>query len=84
MTAAGAAMDALIGHTRLFIELLRKLLIEYADKKVIHVICDNYPHHPLALGVHRAGEVTLDVLPRRRHRALRPGEHVVRADARAG
>ena len=31
--------------SRLFIELLRKLLIEYADKKVIHVICDNYCIH---------------------------------------
>lgn len=32
-------------NSRLFIELLRKLLVEYADKKVIHVICDNYVIH---------------------------------------
>ena len=32
-------------HSRLFIELLKKLLVEYADKKVIHVICDNYTIH---------------------------------------
>src|SRR5882724_4571880 len=27
-------------NSRLFIELLKKLLVEYADKRVIHVICD--------------------------------------------
>jgi transposase len=32
-------------NSRLFIELLKKLLIEYADKRVIHVICDNYAIH---------------------------------------
>lgn len=32
-------------NSRLFIELLKKLLIEYADKQVIHVILDNYCVH---------------------------------------
>jgi transposase len=32
-------------NSRLFIELLKKLLIEYADKQVIHVILDNYSIH---------------------------------------
>jgi transposase len=32
-------------NSRLFIELLKKLLAEYADKKVIHVILDNYGIH---------------------------------------
>jgi len=32
-------------NSRLFIELLEKLLIEYIDKEVIHVICDNYGIH---------------------------------------
>jgi transposase len=31
--------------SRLFIELLKKLLVEYADKKVIHVILDNFSIH---------------------------------------
>jgi transposase len=32
-------------NSRLFIELLKKLRVEYADRKVIHVICDNYCIH---------------------------------------
>lgn len=32
-------------NSRLFIELLKKLLGEYADRKVIHVILDNYAIH---------------------------------------
>lgn len=32
-------------NSRLFIEMLRKLLKAYADKKVIHVILDNYTIH---------------------------------------
>ena len=32
-------------NSRLFIELLKKLLVEYADKRVIHVILDNYSIH---------------------------------------
>ena len=32
-------------NSRLFIELLKKLLATYADKKVIHVILDNYIIH---------------------------------------
>ena len=32
-------------NSRLFIGLLKKLLVEYADRKVIHVICDNYTIH---------------------------------------
>jgi transposase len=32
-------------NSRLFIELLRKLLVAYADKKVIHVVLDNYCIH---------------------------------------
>lgn len=32
-------------NSRLFIELLKKLLSEYADRKVIHVICDNFSIH---------------------------------------
>lgn len=32
-------------NSRLFIELLKKLLIAYADRKVIHVICDNFSIH---------------------------------------
>jgi transposase len=32
-------------NSRLFIDLLRKLLVEYADKTVIHVILDNYTIH---------------------------------------
>ncbi len=32
-------------NSRLFIDLLKKLLVTYADKKVIHVILDNYIIH---------------------------------------
>jgi transposase len=32
-------------NSRLFIDLLKKLLIEYVDKQVIHVILDNYAIH---------------------------------------
>ena len=32
-------------NSRLFIDLLKKLLIEYADKRVIHVVLDNYVIH---------------------------------------
>jgi len=32
-------------NSRLFIELLRKLLAEYAERKVIHLILDNYTIH---------------------------------------
>jgi transposase len=32
-------------NSRLFIDLLKKLLVEYADKKVIHVILDNFVIH---------------------------------------
>jgi transposase len=32
-------------NSRLFIELLKKLLATYSDKRVIHVICDNYVIH---------------------------------------
>jgi transposase len=32
-------------NSRLFIDLLKKLLVEYADKRVIHVILDNYVIH---------------------------------------
>ena len=32
-------------NSRLFIELLKKLLTEYADRQVIHVILDNYTIH---------------------------------------
>jgi transposase len=32
-------------NSRLFVELLKKLLVEYADRKLIHVICDNYSIH---------------------------------------
>ncbi len=32
-------------NSRLFVDLLKKLLTEYADKKVIHVILDNYCVH---------------------------------------
>ena len=32
-------------NSRLFIELLKKLRIEYADKRVIHVILDNFSIH---------------------------------------
>jgi transposase len=32
-------------NSRLFIDLLKKLLIEYPDKKVIHVILDNFSIH---------------------------------------
>lgn len=32
-------------NSRLFIDLLKKLLVEYADKQVIHVILDNYVIH---------------------------------------
>lgn len=32
-------------NSRLFIELLKKLLIEYPDKQLIHVILDNYTIH---------------------------------------
>ena len=49
------AMDATSGrlvwvkgerkHSGLFIELLRKLLSSYADKKLIHVILDNFKIH---------------------------------------
>ncbi len=49
------AMDAKTGHviwvkgdhkhSALFIELLRKLDRHYADKKVIHIILDNYIIH---------------------------------------
>jgi transposase len=50
-----AAMDAMTGrlvwvkghkkNSRLFIELLKKLLKEYPDRKVVHVILDNYCVH---------------------------------------
>jgi transposase len=50
-----AAMDARTGrlvwvkarkkNSRLFIELLKKLLKEYPDRKVVHVILDNYCVH---------------------------------------
>jgi transposase len=32
-------------NSRLFITLLKRLLVEYADKRVIHVILDNYAIH---------------------------------------
>jgi transposase len=32
-------------NSRLFIELLKKLLVEYTERKVIHVILDNYTIH---------------------------------------
>lgn len=32
-------------NSRLFIDLLKKLLIEYAEKRVIHVVLDNYVIH---------------------------------------
>lgn len=32
-------------NSRLFIDLLKKLLIEYADRRVIHVVLDNYVIH---------------------------------------
>lgn len=32
-------------NSRLFIDLLRKLLVEYADKQVIHVVLDNFIIH---------------------------------------
>src|SRR5205807_1222678 len=32
-------------NSRLFIDLLKKLLIEYADKQVVHVILDNFVIH---------------------------------------
>lgn len=32
-------------NSRLFIDLLKKLLVEYADKQVIHVIVDNFVIH---------------------------------------
>ena len=32
-------------NSRLFIELLKKLLVAYADKKVIHLVLDNYSVH---------------------------------------
>jgi hypothetical protein len=32
-------------NSALFISLLKKLLVEYAEKRVIHVICDNYTIH---------------------------------------
>jgi len=50
-----AAMDAASDHlvwvraerkdSRLFIDLLKKLLIEYQDKAVVHVVLDNYCIH---------------------------------------
>jgi transposase len=49
--AMDAASDRLVWvkgqkkNSRLFIELLRKLLAAYADKKVIHVVLDNYCIH---------------------------------------
>ena len=49
--AMDAASDRLVWvkgqkkHSRLFIELLKKLLVAYADRKVIHVVLDNYSVH---------------------------------------
>lgn len=49
--AMDAASDRLVWvkgqkkNSRLFIDLLKKLLVAYADKKVIHVVLDNYCIH---------------------------------------
>ena len=54
-------------NSRLFIDLLKKLLVEYADKKVIHVILDNYSIHSSkqtrAWLAERGGKFRLHFLP---------------------
>lgn len=73
-------------NSRLFIGLLKRLLVEYADKRVMHVILDNYivlDHRERGFGdAGRGGQVVQGHRqPRRRRRIFWPSGSLARMAA---
>ena len=69
-------------NSRLFIDLLKKLLKAYPDKKVIHVVLDNYCIHSSRQTQAVAGGVRAEV-PAALPAAVRPGRQPHRAEGLA-